>query len=282
MVAEKFVLIPHEMYKRLSTDDEPSFGSARTAREAIFKDKNLLNSVKTKLVTSGERMPTVEVDMDVEETPAKGTNPSQGVVASSLNPDETFATPAGASTPSTLPPEILQPRAKIIAIIDENFAHDIKKRRSQQILDILLKNKRVSIDPHTLHFAVDGSLNDSVDAVEFLYTLQVYNKRIPSKNFENLLSVANIPIDLVVNKYAQQLLGQRKGNTITDVNATPRERFESFASTNWPATVFGNRGQLLQRAQPYDFDSVPHSPLGRFTLPDDEEGDDGSSYQYTF
>ena len=281
MGAEKFVLVPHEMYRRLYNDDDPSSGSTQAVREDILGDKNLLNSVKTKLVTAAQRMPTVDVDMDVAETPVKDVNRSQGVVASSLNPDETFATPQGVSTPGTLPQEVLHPRAKIIAAINETFAKNIKKRRAQEILDILLKNKRVSIDPHTLHFVVDGSLLDSVDAAEFLHTLQVYNRRIQSRGFENLLSVANIPIDLVVNKYVQELLNQSP--PVTAVNsAAHREHFESFVSANWPNAAFGHRGQQRQGEQSFDTEAAPHSPLGRFRLPDDEESEEASLYQYTF
>jgi len=245
--AEKFVMVPHEIYKQLYGGAEGIDGSSTTTtlsiRDAILNSKNIPGNTKTKLLAAADRAPTIGASEGVDEQMAVGQVKHNGVledtVASSTTggEGEEEQTPTAHTTTTGEETGLTPSRAKIFQLLDTRITYPIRKEKAQQIFDILIKNRRITIDPHTLSFIVDGSQFNTVDAVTFLYDLQTYNKKIP-KSYENLLTVSNIPQNLIVNKYAKQTTDTTT-TTAADTTATPRRgRPTIFHSTPLSRDVF--------------------------------------------
>jgi len=206
--AEKFVMVPHEIYAQIyGGGGEP----ALSIRDAILNSKNIPGNTITKLVAAADRAPTIAA---VPEDAGEQMSTVDRVNVSGTTLDDTVAssTPGGAVDEESPGPRttgaagVTPSRTKIFQKLDERITYQTRKDKAQQIFDILIKNRRITIDPHTLSFIVDGSSFNAVDAVTFLYDLQTYNKKIP-KVYENLLTVSAIPQNLIVNKYAKEILG---------------------------------------------------------------------------
>jgi len=299
--AEKFVMVPYEIYKQLyegGGGGETTTTTSLSIRDAILNSKNIPGNTKAKLVAAADRAPTITTSpedaseqMSIDEAQVNNSGTLEDTVASSTTGGVADAETSGPHTTGAT--GTTPSRAKIFQKLNEQIPYQIRKDKAQQIFDNLIKNRRVTIDPHTLSFIVDGSAINTVDAVTFLYDLQTYNKKIP-KAYENLLTVANIPQNLIVNKYAKLITGPTTSTTTpAAAAATPlrrvrplfqstplsRDAFESFASAQDTSIPFAaEEEEATGRRFVSGIDSSP--PITQQPSYDDDTQE--GNWRYTF
>lgn len=278
MHSEKFVLIPQSLYKQqFGTEDTSPEG----LRDVILNNKNIPPSTRVKMVSAAQRTPTVDVvegdyKMDTTINHDRTANDTLASLTAAAGIDESRVL-TEVDTPIAKQTAVAPLGAKIFQELDRMIPFAIRKQRSRQIFNRIMQNKRITIDPHTLSFLVDGSTLNAIDAVSFLYDLQVVNKNVP-ESYKRLLAIANIPQDLILNKKV-------KDGSPSARHSTPRDLQRAAAGSLY------NQVSPISRYDAYDDDDdasfaeaqeFTPKQMGRGANNDQDEQDDDDAWDYTF
>lgn len=233
LLAEKFVMVPHEMYKDFFGNSN-GLDSSETYRDVILNSRTLKGDTKVKLLSASKRTPNADTSLlnglksskkdesslsdsslallDKTES-SQLNNESSGSLrldgttgyTSGVRDSVTTNKPLlGAAGRSLNRPGLKESYNKIFQTLDSRLKFDRRKQNARHIFEILVKSPRITIDPHTLRFLVDGSVSNAIDAGQFLYDMQIYNKGIPD-SYKALLKAVDIPHSLIANIRAEKI-----------------------------------------------------------------------------
>ena len=220
--AQKLVLIPYKVYTQTIMESvdghhpmvERMEGVVAGTEEEEDSISKLINSTKdnkniVKIMSAVNRMPIVDTQEyeQVDESqqlngsamnilPVAANISMMSASASSVdhltgNDVEILDTPKNRELMPTL--------RVILRRLDEQFGNfGIRLRRSTAILNWILGNNRVTIDPHTQTFVIDKSVESAIKVVDFLYSLQTPLKKIDD-SYVDFIRLMKIPKSLMVN-----------------------------------------------------------------------------------
>jgi hypothetical protein len=212
--ASEFILIPSDTYNRLQR--QPSDEPATTIeRQAVLTSNHIPESVKTKIISTIDR----NIINELGEPPAAVVAAPVGEPSTSETKDDSTAMETSVLETET-DADKLDVRERIFKTLDIQMPSATRVARARQTFDLIAAHKRVSIEPHTHSFVVDGSTFNTIDVVAFLSDMQVYGRKLP-ESYIRLVQMVKIPVDLLLNKYAKQAV---EGKTVGDhiSTSTPR------------------------------------------------------------
>ena len=218
--AQKLVLIPYKVYTQKimesSDDDNPMVegmegivvGAEEDSTSKLFNsatdNKNvvkLMSAVNRAPIVDTREYERVDESQQLNESvtdvlPVDGNISMMSTSTSSVdhltgNDVEILDTPKS---------RVLMPTLRVILRrLEEKFGNiGIKLRRSTAILNWILGNNRVTIDPHTHMFVIDKSVESAINVVDFLYSLQSPLKKI-ADSYVDFIRLIKIPKSLMIN-----------------------------------------------------------------------------------
>ena len=305
-LADKFVMVPHELYKDTFLGNSSSSSVERgagTYRDVILNSKSLKGDSKVKLLAASNRTPIAAEPLPSQES-SSSSSLFDNTVSTRLNNsgnafqlDEPSDDSYTRVTPTTTIPwlsklarssgvagnnnneEVNDKRlnylyTKIFEKLETRLKYENRKRNASQMFEILAKSSRIKIDPHTLRFIIDGSASNAIDAVQFLYDMQTHNKLIPD-SYKTLLQVVDMPQSLILNHAAKmkKLLPRRQPFEDYDPLITPvlkrmREssNFEEQQSPTHPRQSTANNNRARVNARISSQDTTGPEATGSMAL----------------
>jgi hypothetical protein len=203
--ASEFILIPADTYKQLQRQppDEPA---TTIERQAVLASNRIPESIKPKIISAIDRNPIRAAEEEEEEE--EGAEEEASVVVDEPSTSENTGDSAAVETSGLIESGVGGPttRERVFQTFDAQVTVPVKRTRARQIFDLVVAHKRISLEPHTQSFVVDGSTFNTIDAVTFLSDLQQYGKKL-SDAYKQLVMLVKIPKGLLVNKYAKTAIG---------------------------------------------------------------------------
>jgi hypothetical protein len=205
--ATQFILIPSDTYNRLQ-QQPPEDPAVTIQRQAVLVNNRIPESIKPKIIAAIDRHPRreVEIEAGAEEEEEEAQGDANETTTTSLAETSTAVEDADTAVEEEeeVPVGRQTVRERIFKKLDTQIAQPIKREKSRQIFDFVSKHRRITVEPHTQSFVVDGSNFNTIDVASFLYDMQTYNKRLPDA-YKQLVVLTKIPLDLLVNRYAKEL-----------------------------------------------------------------------------
>jgi hypothetical protein len=225
-VASEFILIPRETYKQLQKQP-PEEPAVTIERQAVLASNRIPEEIKPKIIAAIDRNVINEVDTIEaanETSTTEIVDPSTAMETTTRDSEDTTNQMA---------------RERIFKTLDLRLTSPARRTRARQLFNVVVASSRVSLEPHTLHFVVDGSKLNTIDAVSFLSDLQIYNRRLTQAQIQ-LVLIARIPEEALINIDAQKAV----------------QGTQQHISTSTPRTRPIVRGAALQRLRPHYTDTI--------------------------
>ena len=288
--ASEFILIPSDVYNQLQRQP-PEDSAVTIERQAVLANKHIPDSVKPKIIAAIDRSPLNEEEEPVEAE-ASTTEAVDGSTAMET------------SVLEEVDVDKLATRERIFKALEVQMTSPIKLERAHQTFDVIAAHKRITVEPHTQSFVVDGSSFNTIDVIAFLTDMQIYARKL-SDAYIQLVTMTKIPVELLLNKYAKQAIqGKKVGAHIS--TSTPQtqpvvrraarntirptataEQFSPIQRPEWDATsaaegLYGDIDPFTDQEFDDAFHTPQPSPRNRRTIAEGNEALNQRGYTNTF